>query len=177
MSLSSITRLSLYSASSASRGRQRVGIERRDRRAQGVGRRRRWRLARLIGEQRQRIERAARARRLETREHLTRPLDDGGRQARELRDLNAVGAVGRAGHDLVQEGQRSLELGHPHGEIDEPRQRLGEPRQFVEMRGEQSARTIDGVEMLDAGQAIERPSKVAVPRPISSRITSERSLA
>ena len=42
-------------------------------------------------------------------------------------------------------------LAHPHRQVEQPRQRLGELRQFVEMRGEQRARAVDVVEMLDAG--------------------------
>ena len=42
------------------------------------------------------------------------------------------------------------------------------------MRGEQRAAAVDLVQMFDVAQAIESPSKVAVPRPISSRMTRLR---
>ena len=42
-------------------------------------------------------------------------------------------------------------LAHPHRQVEQPRHRLGELRQLVEMRGEQGAAAVDVVEPLDAG--------------------------
>ena len=53
-------------------------------------------------------------------------------------------------------------------------QLLGEQGELVIMRGEKRACADFGVQIFDAGPGEGSPSKVAVPRPISSRRISER---
>ena len=159
-----------------------VGIDRRERSDQRVeralariGRRR----PRRCGKQRQVLEAARRGAVLgfERRQHDLGALDHARRQAGELGHLDAVGAVGRARHHLVQEHHLALPFLDPHGGVVQPRQ-LGRRARSVRGSGwRTSARQrLCSCRCSIAAQAIDRPSKVAVPRPISSRITSERSL-
>ena len=105
------------------------------------------------------------------------PFDDGARQARELGHLDAVGAVRGARHDLVQEHDVALELVTLTVTLHEPRQPPASAVNSWKWVANSARQRLASCRCSIAAQAIDRPSKVAVPRPISSRITSERGVA
>ena len=100
-----------------------------------------------------------------------RAITAGGRPG-ELRHMDAVGAVGGARHHLVQEDDLALPFLDPHGmQARAPaasrRARSARGSGWRTARGSGST----SCRCSTAAQAIDRPSKVAVPRPISSRMT------
>ena len=101
----------------------------------------------------------------------------GGRKACELGDLNAVGAVGRARQHFVQEHDVALPFLDPHGGVEQSRQLGRERGEFMIMRGEQRAAAIGLMQVLDRRPRDRKPVEGRGARPISSRITSDRSLA
>ena len=86
--------------------------------------------------------------------------DDGRRQARQPRDVDAVRTVGGAGSDFVQEYRLAPPLAHPHGVAGEIVQPRGKARELVVVRREQGAATVHRVQVLDRrpgnGEAVER---------------------
>ena len=99
-------------------------------------------------------------------------------QARELRHLDAIRAVGGAGLDLVQEHDLVVPLAHVHRDVRRSPRGAGQARS-ARGSGWQTARAalVTSCRYSTVAQAIDSPSNVAVPRPISSRMTSERSVA
>ena len=124
--------------------------------------------------------RRATARRARARSRISRARDDDdGRQAGEPRDLDAVAAIGATRHDLAQEHDVVLPLAHDDVEVGDARQRVGEIGQLVVVRGEDRLRPRRGFDARCSATAHARlrPSNVAVPRPISSRMTRLRDVA
>ena len=109
-------------------------------------------------------------------QHFLGARDDGGGQAREFRDMDAVGAVGRAGRDFVQEDDGVVPFAHAHRHAGERRQ-AAPPAPSSRDNASRTARgdLFFSCRCSTAAQAMARPSKVAVPRPISSRMTRLRS--
>ena len=106
-----------------------------------------------------------------------RALDHGGRQARQPRHLDAVGAARRARHQPPQEDHVLAPLAHREVGVAHARLRAREVGQLVVVGREQRARARApgaSCRCSATAQAIESPSKVLVPRPISSRITRLR---
>ena len=97
--------------------------------------------------------------RFQLAEKMAGALDNGGRQARQFGDLNAIGTVGCALHHFMQEDDIAIPFGHTHGEIHQARQSFRQLRELVEMGCKQSARAIAVVQMFNRrpgdGQAIE----------------------
>ena len=103
--------------------------------------------------------------------------DHGGRQVRRASPPGCRRSGRRRRHDLVQEDDVALPFAHLDRRIGEVGEPAGERGQLVIMRGEQGAAAIDLVQMLDRRPGDRQAVEGRVPRPISSRMTKERSVA
>src|SRR5579885_3225628 len=98
-------------------------------------------------------------------------------QAGQARHLDAVTLVRAAGNHFAQENDLVVPFAHRHIEIADAFAVLGQFGQLVVVRGEKGAGLILSWRNSATLHAIDSPSNVDVPRPISSRTTSERSVA
>ena len=92
-------------------------------------------------------------------------------KAGEPRHLDAVATVGRALGDLVQEHHVALPLLDPHRDVADARQLAASAVISWKCVAKIARQRFCSCRYSTAAQAIDRPSKVAVPRPISSRMT------
>ena len=83
------------------------------------------------------------------RQDLLGSFDDVRRHARQSGHVDAITFVGRARQDFVQKHDLVLPFAHGHIEVAQPRERSGQRRELVVVRGEKGAATDAVVQILD----------------------------
>ncbi len=107
------------------------------------------------------------------------PLDDLLGQSRQLRHLDAIAPVGSSRDQLMEEEDLILPFLDGDVEILHAGPGAGQVRQFVIVGGEERlhADALRSCRYSATAQAMLSPSKVLVPRPISSRMIRLRGVA
>ena len=117
---------------------------------------------------------------LERRQDFARAVGDRPRQAGQPGHLNAVAAIGSSRHDLVQEDDVVLPLARRDVKVDDAgraRRRDRSARDSAWRRASWAGPSDCVARCSATAQAMLSPSKVAVPRPISSSTTRLRDVA
>ncbi len=102
-------------------------------------------------------------------QHLTGSLNYGRRQAGQASDINSVTAIGSSFFYAMQKNDALGGLPDRDMQVFKAGELLGEQGELVVVGGEEGAGADVACRNSRVAQARERPSKVAVPRPISSR--------